>query len=91
MDVSNSTGESTDYKVTAKPGGEPEYLCGRGQLGPEPRVSCKTSGGPVTVEFYVEGKLVACQTFETEPALVRLRNEGKYWIERVDPFDLAQG
>lgn len=88
MDVSNSTGETTDYRVTAKPGGT-TLMSGqrkrRSRLGPEasPRKLEANSyhddiplppGAPWLVEFFKAGTRtpLATRTVQNDSCLVVL-------------------
>lgn len=85
MNVSNSTGETTDYRVTAKPGGVPMAppRPDTGQLGPGEERQLKVSPGQTwTAEFSIDGRVVASAVIGRASARVVLAKEnGTYRLE----------
>jgi hypothetical protein len=94
MQVSNSTGQSTEYRVTGSGGANIQgtsstsYFKGAeildsGQIAPYEEQSCKT---PVSegccVEFYVKDRLVASEKLSSEPSqIVLMERDGRFWLE----------
>lgn len=92
MQVSNSTGQSTSYRVTGSGGGNVAPPDGStpsgsgdecGKLGPlQEQEHCLADSSGRTVEFWVDDRLVASRWFETAPDLVSLREDsGMFWVE----------
>ena len=85
MDVSVSTGECTDYRVSSKPGGAPMAppRPNTGQLGPGEERQLKVSPGQTwTAEFSVDGRVVASAMIDRASSRVVLTKEnGVYRVE----------
>lgn len=90
MQVSNSTGQSTDYRVGANGGGAtaPEELKDTylsGQLKPygDDRCDPPQDARSWVVEFYIENQLVASITCFKDPGVLTLvRDDWGFWIKR---------
>jgi hypothetical protein len=84
MDVSNSSGTKTDYRVSGTGGGiRPQVLCS-GTLAPGGRASLETwSQDGCWVQFFIDGMEVACATFRKAPEAVTLHEDE--WGYRVQP------
>jgi hypothetical protein len=86
MDVTNSTGESTDYRVTAKPGGVPmaPHKPKVGQLGPgEAHELSMSSGQAWTTEFIIGGQVVASAVVNRPSAKVALAKKNGAYIAEI--------
>ena len=94
MQVSNSTGRNTDYRVGVSGGGgsnfsfaatsgSPSTSLLDGLLAPGDTELCANSGSwPCTVEFIIDGTLVASQSFSEDPGQVALvESNGQFSIE----------
>lgn len=85
MDVSNSTGESTDYRVTSRPGGVPmvPHKPKMGQLGPGEAHELSMNPGQVwTTEFIISGQVVASAVVNRPSAkVVLIKKNGSYIAE----------
>lgn len=80
MDVSNSTGENTGYRVLGSGTTlERENLLKPGQI--ERQVSVPQ--GTFRVAFFIDGVEVACANFKSEPPMVSLRKNP--WGLHVQP------
>jgi len=92
MQVSNSTGRNTDYRVGVSGGGSGNFSFAAtsgsptpclldGLLAPGDSELCASSW-PCTVEFIIDGTLVASQSFSEDPGQVALvESNGQYSIE----------
>lgn len=103
MQVSNSTGRNTDYRVGVSGGGggnfsfaatsgSPTPCLLDGQLTPGGSELCADSGSwPCTVEFIIDGTLVASQSFSEDPGQVALvESNGQFSIE-ISPVATDDG
>lgn len=96
MQVSNSTGQNTDYRVGATGGGGGSNVCFTAGSGSTTSSTATLTGGllspgdtelclsawPCTVAFMINGKVVVSREFTEDPGLVAL-------IEADGGYDLA--
>lgn len=91
MDVSNSTGQNTGYRVLGSGGASPmegELAARVGLLEPWKKEECRfpIPSGSFRVQFSVDGVEVACATFYKAPELVCLQeNELGLYIQPDQP------
>jgi hypothetical protein len=97
MQVSNSTGQSTEYRVTGSGGANMQggtgttsasYFKGAeildsGRIAPYGEQSCEIRVAEgCCVEFYVKERLVASQKLSCQPSqVVLMEREGRFWLE----------
>ena len=91
MEVSNSTGTKSEFRVTGTGGGTEPELLWEGVLEPESR-DCRRLDGwtgertgerKCRVQFFIDKVEVACATFHTLPDVVVLRENA--WGHHVEP------
>ena len=94
MQVTNSTGRNTDYRVGAGGGTNVSFASsGTASMLLEPAGGQElfASSWPCKVEFWVDGTLVASQSFPEDPGQVALlESEGQFRIE-VTPYPADDG
>jgi hypothetical protein len=90
MQVSNSTGRNTDYRVGASGGNNNRMTTDtgsslvNGQLAPGGS-AFHDSSGSCTVDFVMEGTVVASESFLDDPGQVTLvEQDGEYLIQTED-------
>ena len=85
MDVSNSTGENTGYRVLGS-GTNMDRECLERECPLTPGQTERevpVPPGPFRVAFFIDGEEVACANFESEPPVVSLRKNP--WGLHVQP------
>jgi hypothetical protein len=89
MQVSNSTGRNTDYRVGASGGtnrmtADTDSSLVNGQLAPGDSAFYDRSGS-CTVDFVMDGTVVASGSFSDDPGQVTLvEQDGRYLIQTED-------
>lgn len=83
MDVSNSTGQNTSYRVLGGGTGTLKESELTGSLKPGQQETCPVADGKFWLRFFVDGTEVACATFHKAPEAVVLQEDE--WGYRVQP------
>lgn len=83
MNVSNSTGQDTSYRVLGGGTGTLKESEWTGSLKPGQEEACPSVDGSFWLRFFVDGVEVACATFHKAPEAVVLREDE--WGYRVQP------
>jgi hypothetical protein len=95
MQVSNSTGRNTDYRIGASGGSnmmttDTGSSWSNGQLAPGESATCDGSGA-CTVRFFIDGKVVEA-SFPDDPGQVTLvEQDGEYLIQTAELFTVSPG
>lgn len=88
MDLSNSTGQSTNYRVSGTGGVTKEGDWTNGLLKPGERQSCPPYDGRFRLQFFIADEEVASATFFRDPEVLVILKEDE-WGYRIQPDKLA--
>lgn len=89
MDVSNSSGTKTDYRVSGTGGGVQCEELYAGTLAPDDSVRLEPKDGGCRVQFFVDGVEIACATFRKSPDAVTLGEDEWGWRVQLGNGKLA--